>query len=222
MVTLLRPSTDSSQVLTVNLSSSDPSQISLPSQVVIPAGEQNIQFSVTAVDDAILELPSVVRIIAQSTEPSLNSGAIQITVLDNDSQWHNYVNPLDVDHDGAISPLDVISIINYLNANQNLNLAGVAAPTPRSYLDIDEDLTASPLDVLIVINYLNQRANGEGEGTGSSQNELIQNSIQSVLNSEDIESWKRRASGTRVLNFEGSVPKSAWHLAKRPSGDTRI
>ncbi|MCY3006216.1 MAG: dockerin type I domain-containing protein, partial [Planctomycetota bacterium] len=141
-ITLQRPSTDTSQQFTVKLTSSDSSQLTMPSQLTIPSGQLSVQFSVTAIDDAILERPTLVRILAESTSPGLGFGAIQLTVLDNDSQWHNYAMPLDVDHDNNISPLDVITIINYLNSNQNSNLASAAAPNPRSYIDVDEDLFA--------------------------------------------------------------------------------
>ena len=197
-VTLQRPTNDNSQALTVTLTSSDPNQISVPSQVVIPAGQQSVQFSVTAVDDSTFEFPSLVRIIAESTQPSLISGAIQINVLDNDSQWHNYAMPLDVDQDRDISPLDVVIIINYLNSNQNKNLTGVTPPTPRTYIDVDEDMFVSPLDVLIVINYINQRSGvnqrpgGEGEDTTP---------LQLEMNSDGIENWKRRNERIRDIGL---------------------
>ena len=182
-VTLQRPTNDNSQTLTVTLTSSDPSQISVPSQVVIPAGQPSVQFSATAVDDSTSELPSLVRIIAESTQPNFVLGAIQINVLDNDSQWHNYAMPLDVDQDKDVSPLDVVIIINYLNSNQNTNLASVTPPTPRIYIDVDEDQFVSPLDVLMLINYINQRSSGEGEYIAPKQ---------WAMNSEEIKPWKRR------------------------------
>jgi hypothetical protein len=102
--------------------------------------------------------------------------------------------PFDVDHDNTISPLDVITIINYLNSNQNPNLIEVTAPTPRIYIDVDEDQFVSPLDVIILINYLNKNSNSEGEGI---LQDLLTESIDSAddwafLGSEEIEIWKRR------------------------------
>jgi hypothetical protein len=106
--------------------------------------------------------------------------------------------PFDVDHDNTISPLDVITIINYLNSNQNPNLIEVTAPTPRIYIDVDEDQFVSPLDVIILINYLNKNSNSEGEGI---LQDLLTESIDSAidgaddwafLGSEEIEFWKRR------------------------------
>ena len=202
IVTLQRPTTNISQTVTVNLSSSDPNQISLPAEVVIPSGQQNAQFAVTVVDDAVLEFPRLVRILAESTQPSLISGAIQITVLDNDSQWHNYAMPLDVDQDNDISPLDVISIINYLNSNQSKNLATVTAPSPRTFIDVDEDQFASPLDVLIVINFLNQKSGqrfaGEGERSSSSEH---QEAVTSVMPDFQTESETVRKGHKRSIDF---------------------
>ena len=180
-VTLQRPSIDTSQTLTVTLTSSDTNQLTVPAQVVIPAGQTSITFLASAVDDTVYEKPSLVRIIAETTQPSLVSGAIQITVLDNDSQWHNYAMPMDVDSDRDVTPLDVITIINYLNSNQDPNLATQSPPTPRSYLDVDDDLFASPLDVLILINHLNRRSRGEGESP-----------LLWAMDLDGLDSWKRK------------------------------
>jgi hypothetical protein len=182
----------------VKLTNSDSSQVTIPSNITIPSGQTSAQFSVTAIDDELFEPPVLVWILAQSTSPGLGSGVTQLTVLDNDSQWHNYAMPFDVDHDNTISPLDVITIINYLNSNQNPNLIEVTAPTPRIYIDVDEDQFVSPLDVIILINYLNKNSNSEGEGI---LQDLLTESIDSAidgaddwafLGSEEIEIWKRR------------------------------
>ena len=66
-------------------------------------------------------------------------------------------SPMDVNRDGAVTPLDVLLIINYLNK---------ARGDENEYaLDVSQDGYISPLDALMVINYLNQLngANGEGE-----------------------------------------------------------
>jgi hypothetical protein len=193
-ITLQRPSSDTSQPLTVKLTCSDWSQLDLPSDVTIPSGELSVQFSVTAIDDDMMEVPTLVRILAESTSVGMDSGAIQLTVLDNDSQWHNYAMPLDVDHDNNISPLDVIIIINYLNSNQNPNLTTAAAPTPRLFIDVDEDLFASPLDVILVINYLNKKSNAEGERSslGNFAEDPEEGVYGLVQGSDELETWRRR------------------------------
>jgi parallel beta-helix repeat protein len=189
-ITLQRTSTDHSQPLTVKLTSSDSTQVAMPSQITIPSGQLSVQFSVTAIDDAIFEPPKLIWVLAESTLTGLGSGAIQLTVLDNDSQWHNYSTPLDVDNDNSITPLDVITIINYLNSDLNPKLASASVPTPRIYIDIDADQFASPLDVIIVINYLNRNSNGEGESI--SQDKCTEPLRDSFLGLDEIEFWKRR------------------------------
>jgi large repetitive protein len=78
----------------------------------------------------------------------------------------NLNNPVDVNNDGYVSPLDALIVINYMNANG----PGTAAPTSGfsagPYVDVNGDGSITPLDALIVINYLNAlylASQGEGE-----------------------------------------------------------
>ncbi|MBT4694839.1 MAG: hypothetical protein HOB73_16005, partial [Planctomycetaceae bacterium] len=69
--------------------------------------------------------------------------------------WHNYNLPLDVNGDNAVSPIDVLIIIQEINRNGSYEL-----PTPRSELappfyDVDRDGWITPSDALQIINYLN-------------------------------------------------------------------
>lgn len=196
-IVLQRPSSDTTQTLTVRLTNSNISRLTIPTQLTIPSGQSSVQFLASAIDNSLWERPTLVRILAESNSPDVISGAIQITVLDNDSPWTNYANPLDVDHDNSVSPLDVITIINYLNSNANTNLTAVVPPTPRSYIDVDEDQFASPLDVIIVINYLNQKSNGEGEDTSALDGPTIFQEPMSAPDPLALESWKRRILGKR-------------------------
>ncbi len=63
--------------------------------------------------------------------------------------------PTDVNGDGIISPLDVLLIVNYLNANGS----GRYPDQFVGYLDVSDDSFISPLDVILVINQLNLKAN---------------------------------------------------------------
>ena len=95
---------------------------------------------------------------------------------------NNKLLPLDTDNDTTVSPLDVLVIINHINARttqgNDYSLATVGANNLTAddrffpYLDADADGTISPLDVLVVINFINQRgggAGGEGEGVDYQQ-----------------------------------------------------
>ncbi|MFN9912220.1 MAG: hypothetical protein ACK53L_06530, partial [Pirellulaceae bacterium] len=79
--------------------------------------------------------------------------------------YQNPTNPYDVDSDGFVSPLDVLTIINLLNS------VGPSIPTnqlPEStpFVNVNGDNSVDPLDVLALINFINSRTSG-GEGEGS-------------------------------------------------------
>jgi hypothetical protein len=78
------------------------------------------------------------------------------------SQWQNPREPLDVNDDNNISALDVLLIVNEINANGTRNLQGTNVTSPP-YIDVTGDSLVSAVDVLTVINFINQRGNGEGE-----------------------------------------------------------
>lgn len=82
----------------------------------------------------------------------------------NSSQWQNSSNHYDVSNDGIISALDVLLIINEINANGSRSLAGSDLSTPP-FVDVNGDSLVSALDVLLVINFLN--AGGEGEAASA-------------------------------------------------------
>jgi hypothetical protein len=81
-----------------------------------------------------------------------------------------------VNGDGFVSPIDVLILINYLNANPGGKLPDELFPDdppyPPSvpYYDVLGNGIVIPLDVLEVINYLNSAASspgGEGEAAAS-------------------------------------------------------
>lgn len=79
--------------------------------------------------------------------------------------WQNPLNPIDVDDDGEIIPLDALLIINHLNAYGSHALPVPINPpdAPPPYLDVDGDDWVAPIDALQVINHLNGQLDGEGE-----------------------------------------------------------
>ena len=87
------------------------------------------------------------------------------------SVWQNPVNPLDVNNDGFVTPLDALLIINSLNLVGPRMLPNPALPpnTPPPFYDTNGDGSISPLDALLVINQLNNPSiqnEGEGEAFG--------------------------------------------------------
>jgi hypothetical protein len=72
----------------------------------------------------------------------------------------NAANPFDVNADGAVTPLDALFIVNYLNSDgEGESRSGI----PGLYLDVNGDSAISPLDALLIINGLNSHDDAEGE-----------------------------------------------------------
>ncbi len=77
--------------------------------------------------------------------------------------WQNPQNALDVNGVDGVTPLDVLLIINDINANGARSLSGTSFQAPP-YIDVNGDGFCTALDVLQVINFINERAaTGEGE-----------------------------------------------------------
>jgi hypothetical protein len=91
--------------------------------------------------------------------------------------WTNPVQPLDVNDDSTISPIDALLIINELNTVGGHALT-TPTETPPAFIDTNSDMFVSPLDALLVLNYLNTTppaalpaavpAEGEAEGSVAS------------------------------------------------------
>jgi hypothetical protein len=83
--------------------------------------------------------------------------------------WQNPLSPCDVDNNGRVEALDVLLVINDLNAHQARPLPLVPQGASRlpPYLDVSGNNSLAPVDVLLVINHINgQRllARGSVEG----------------------------------------------------------
>jgi len=80
---------------------------------------------------------------------------------------------MDADGSGDVSPLDVLVIINQINASSGgqsqLPDFDPKAPNDFRFLDVDGDGTLSPLDVLTLINFINAGNTGGGEGESQHQ-----------------------------------------------------
>ena len=93
------------------------------------------------------------------------AGTVTITV----AEVPDYRNPdlrEDVNRSGAVTPLDVLTGINWINAyGSQLPPDPLPPAVPAYYYDVDGNNVLEPLDLLIIINYLNQTSSpGQGEG----------------------------------------------------------
>ncbi|MDZ4852896.1 MAG: cadherin domain-containing protein [Pirellulaceae bacterium] len=88
------------------------------------------------------------------------------------SLFQNTRNPADVNLDGIVSPLDILSIIN--QRNQKTRKADFDFSGTNDFIDVNGDHFLSPIDVLIAINSLNRQSRkvaiegGEGDTSNAS------------------------------------------------------
>ena len=102
---------------------------------------------------------------------------------------------LDTNGDGSISPLDVLTIINYINEKRGGQRAEEAGEESQfnDFLDANIDGMVSPLDVLTLINYLNLRSNGgEGESAPPTSNSVSLKLPSLSVSEEELLRTKKR------------------------------
>ncbi len=93
-------------------------------------------------------------------------GLTSLNIISPAGGGSNESQPLDVNSDSYVTPLDALLVINHLNRT------GSGAATTGSRLDVNRDGYVTPLDALLVINYLNRRGGGVGEGEGEGDGAL--------------------------------------------------
>jgi hypothetical protein len=94
-----------------------------------------------------------VRSAASYDRSAAAAPVLRIAFSDSPPSFTNPVLAADVNADGAVTPKDVLILINRLNAEGSHTLTGT--PTGVPYTDVNRDLQISASDVLQVINYIN-------------------------------------------------------------------
>jgi hypothetical protein len=80
--------------------------------------------------------------------------AFRVEAPDNSKPWQCPVHPLDVNHDGDVTPLDALVVLNYVDVH-GLGVLPLAPPASPSYVDANGDGKVTPLDVLWIVNDIN-------------------------------------------------------------------
>ncbi|MEQ1828481.1 MAG: DVUA0089 family protein [Pirellula sp.] len=209
--TVSRIDADIRQAVVIGLRSSDVGSATVPATVVIPANQTSVGFTITTVDDEIVSGTKSVTITATSN--GFTQGASSIDILDNDSLWHNASSPHDVDGDNSESPLDVLTIVNFLNS---VGSGPVGTGNPPPYLDVDSDNYVSPLDVLVVINFLNSQSNGQGEGESANKAvpfEFVDEYFSNLAKKKTSNVWSAWRGARSILKAAGGIVDGELHLA---------
>jgi subtilisin-like proprotein convertase family protein len=162
--TVKRENTDITHALVVQLTSDRVTEARVPATVTIPGNQSQVTFTITSVNEFIIDGDQLVQITANAVD--YEGGTASLTVLDDDPSfpWHNARNRFDVNNDTFVTPLDALLVINALNAGFVLTPELPTPFTPVRYVDVSRDGVLSPIDALLVINELNRsRAAAEGE-----------------------------------------------------------
>jgi hypothetical protein len=121
---------------------------------MIPAGSTQGVFTVSVLNN---DRPSNPRaVLVQGTGIGVIDGSISFLVHDDDPfRWTNLALVYDVDDSGALSPLDVLALIDEINRSGSRVLdPELDAGLP--FVDPNRDGALDPLDVLFVIDQINR------------------------------------------------------------------
>jgi subtilisin-like proprotein convertase family protein len=153
--TLSRVGGDLSTDAHVTLTSSDTSELVVPAQVVIPAGQATMTFSTDAIDDHLFDGSQQVQVTASADAYDSVTTFIQV---DDYETWQNPLDRYDVDQNGNVSPTDVLQVINHLlqDGPRELPINPDPSNAPAPYLDINGDLQLSYLDVDAFMSHFNE------------------------------------------------------------------
>ncbi len=140
--------------------------------------------------------------------------------------WQNQPDPLDVNDDGDVSPIDVLLVINELNG-RTLSHPQTGQLRPRQasdtlFPDVNGDDLATPLDVLIVINALNSlSAAGEGE---AERDRILAEWPATAPSAPRTPDWESRIEPAWQANARQELPgrfnAGGWIAASVSTGET--
>jgi hypothetical protein len=140
--------------MTIRLESIPAGSVSIPSTVLMPAGQSQISFPISVEPNAIQQgrRKAQVKVKMDPLEESINLVVLD-SLLD---RWHNASLRWDVDGNGRVDPMDVLMTINEINTN-GLRQLDNSRSTDRSllFVDINDDGFLDPLDALGIINFIN-------------------------------------------------------------------
>ena len=125
--------------------------------------------------------------------------------------YHNDVEPLDVDGDGHVAPLDALLIFNLMNAGDSGPLPVPTGPVVW-FLDTNNDGVLSPIDALLIINELNARS-AEGEPIGqtpAAEERTRPDTPSDDLSGVEVAGSVSGASAADHVMAESPLPTSLW------------
>ena len=177
-----------------------------------------------------------IRVTAtDSGSPALAAWAeFTIDVTPHRFRYQNADVPADVDGSEAVTPLDALILVNWINGKGS---GSVPSSTPESaddplpFLDVSGDDIVSPVDVLMVVGQLNVRPPNPGEGESVQQRSpssmteqsslLSMPGVGSQMVSNDSQSTTRLPEASQV-SADDDRCKPTWSVDQDTDQDTLL
>ncbi len=157
-------------------------------QFVKQSTQSEIQLTVTATDS--------------NNEFQSLSSTFVIEVLENETPFHNDINPYDVDNGGSVTAADALAIINYLNV---YGPGPVGAGDPAFGYDVNADGSVTALDALLILNEINRNGTGGGTVGGGGEQEDTSADGEQVLPPVQI---PQIADGSKIDSSDPTDPRT--------------
>jgi hypothetical protein len=198
--------------LRLNVLANDTSYFGLLNPNSIQIVSQPSNGMVSILEDGSLEFQPSKDFIGQVSfayrvrdELGLTSNYGEVLVNVTDRVHHNFLNPMDVNADFGITPIDVLLVIDRLNAQGSRPLETVDH-TQNQWVDVNGNGMLDPLDVLGIIDYLNQSTFGLSDSLGGEGESWSESLVDSDINrvttqGTDLESLSEKEIADRLSVF---------------------
>ncbi len=121
----------------------------------------------------------------------IESDPTRVTVVVTGSAAQSSFLAVDVDNSGAVTPLDALLVINFLNRGGEIDVnvleqAGMFQNNSGPFVDVNGSGLIQPIDALLVINALNQKPGAASGESGSATNLLLPPVSNNQDSAEDV------------------------------------
>jgi hypothetical protein len=143
--------------MNVDLEAEPLNTLALPSTVVVPEGHSQVTIPISLPPNLTRDGRRTARLKAKA---QTMEDSIDFVILDSlADSWQNAANGLDADADGNVDPLDVLVVVNAINANGSRKLDNLdAKDRSLSNIDTNNDGYLDALDALGIVNFINARS----------------------------------------------------------------
>ena len=131
----------------------------------LPAGNYRVTAIPNSQQYEVLGSPNRVLSVPSTSGQSVRA---DFGFYRNISPWTNTTNPFDVNEDGRINGIDIVTVIDIINQRGSGRLSDKGIG-PKPYVDINNDGLLSPLDALGAIDYFNELLSTNQPNNGSNQ-----------------------------------------------------